>query len=117
MQLVRLGAREAIVRRVDEDTVGAGVFDEVLAVQIADQGVPAGDVRIRKHPVVVRQAADRAADGIEDLAAARAQVLGLLADDFQREDHGVGLFLQCRSLDSYGTTWSIAVSARGLQQL
>ena len=92
VQLVRLGPRDAMVRRVDEDTVGAGVLDEVLAVQIADQGVPARDVRIRKHPVVVRQAADGAADGVEDLAAAGAEVLRLLADDFQRKDHGVGLF-------------------------
>lgn len=58
--------------------------------------MPAGYVRIREHPVVVRQAADRAADGIEDLAAARSQVLCLLADDFQREDHGVGLLLRAK---------------------
>ena len=87
-QLMRVAAGQAMVRRVDEDAVGAGVLDEVLAVQIADEGVPAGYVRIREHPVVVRQAADGAAHGVEDLAAARAEVLRLLANDFQREDHG-----------------------------
>ena len=82
VQLMRLGPRDALVRRVDEDTVGAGVLDEVLAVQIADQGVPARDVRIRKDPVVVGQAADGAAHSLEDLAAGCAELFCVLTGHF-----------------------------------
>src|SRR6185503_9427017 len=115
VQLGRFSTRDAVVRRVDEDAVGAGVLDEILAAYIADQGVAARDVRIRKHPVVVRQAPDGAANGVEYLAAPCPEVLCLLANDFQRKDHGLSVSVGRRILD-YGNRWSIAVSARGSQQ-
>jgi hypothetical protein len=80
-QRVRLAARQAILRRVDEHAVGARVLDQKIAIGEQDLGVMPRNVIIRQHPIVVPQSAD-APTRLKYFARRGAHLSGLLTNDF-----------------------------------
>src|SRR6185436_20784493 len=91
---MRTASNDPLVRGIHEDAVPARILDEKRAVDEADDGMAAGDVRIRQHPVVVGETADGPSLDAEDLSARGPQCARLRSHDFQREDHRV--FLRAR---------------------
>lgn len=88
---IRTPAVDPLVPGIDEQTIPARVFDIELTIDEADDGVSSRHIRVSKHPVVVRETADRSALGAENLPAHSPQRTCLGADDFKRENHHLRL--------------------------
>src|SRR5882757_6596973 len=84
---MQLAFRQAVVRVLDEHTVGAGVLQQITAVAKMDTRVMSGDIGVRNDPIVIGRTSDAPACCLEYLTRSSAQLTCLRTDDIKRECH------------------------------
>ena len=90
LELYNLVAVDALLGVVEEDTVGAGVGQEIAAALVMDGAVLAGQdaFRVLQDPIVLGRAADTDGSVIEELGGFLTRREPLIASDGQFQGHG-----------------------------